>query len=99
MGREGVGGSDRKMEDQVWCGVVSSCAAVRNNTANGGILALFFQCVCVCVCGCVWCVEEVVDGVEANIEKFETIQTWLILDTTCSAMGSENTTPEHIKTI
>ena len=48
MGREGVGGSDRKMEDQVWCGVVSSCAAVRNNTANGGILALFFQCVCVC---------------------------------------------------
>ena len=53
MGREGVGGSDRKMEDQVWCGVVSSCAAVRNNTANGGILALFFQCVCVCVCVCV----------------------------------------------
>ena len=57
------------------------------------------MCVGVCVCVCVWCVEEVVDGVEANIEKFETIQTWLILDTTCSAMGSENTTPEHIKTI
>ena len=51
VGREGVGGSDRKMEYQVWCGVVSSCTAVRNNTANGGILALFFQCVCVCVCG------------------------------------------------